>query len=86
MEECSALGLAKSIGVIECSAELLDYATIAPAVNQVEMHPLLQQRKLREFCAEKGIHVSAYSPLGGKGAIWGSNAVFDRLGPNQPDS
>ena len=46
-------------------------------VYQVEMHSLLQERKIREFCAEKGIHVSAYSPLGAKGVMWGSNAVFD---------
>ncbi|KAF9624743.1 hypothetical protein IFM89_013281 [Coptis chinensis] len=81
MEECQRLGLAKSIGVSNFSckklSQLLDYATIPPAVNQVEMHPLWQQRKLRDYCAEKGIHVSAFSPLGGKGAFWGSNAVFD---------
>ena len=35
------------------------------------MHPLWQQSKLREFCAEKGIHVSA------KGVMWGCNAVFE---------
>ncbi|PIA64041.1 hypothetical protein AQUCO_00201381v1 [Aquilegia coerulea] len=81
MEDCYRLGLAKSIGVSNFSckklSQLLDLATIPPAVNQVEMHPLWHQKRLREFCAEKGIHVSAYSPLGGKGAIWGSNAVFE---------
>jgi diketogulonate reductase-like aldo/keto reductase len=33
---------------------------------QVEMNPAWQQRKLRAYCAEKGIHVAAYSPLGGQ--------------------
>ncbi|KAF5182955.1 Methylecgonone reductase [Thalictrum thalictroides] len=81
MEECCRLGLAKSIGVSNFSckklSQVLDLATIPPAVNQVEMHPLWDQKRLREFCAEKGIHVSAYSPLGGKGAVWGSNAVLE---------
>lgn len=41
------------------------------------MHPLWQQRKLREFCKEKGIHISAYSPLGGLGVFWGSDKVLE---------
>ncbi|KAL5705604.1 3''-deamino-3''-oxonicotianamine reductase [Ranunculus cassubicifolius] len=81
MEECCRLGLAKSIGVSNFSSkklsEILGFATIPPAVNQVEMHPLWQQRKLTEFCTDKNIHASAYSPLGGRGVLWGSNIVFD---------
>lgn len=82
MEECQRLGLTKSIGVsnftpVELS-ELLAHATIPPAVNQVEMHPYWQQKELREFCASyNNIHVSAYSPLGGKGAFWGADLVLD---------
>jgi diketogulonate reductase-like aldo/keto reductase len=34
---------------------------------QVEMHPLWQQAKLRAYCKEKGILLSAYSPLGAAG-------------------
>lgn len=81
MEECKRLGLAKAIGVSNFTCkkleQLLTNAKIVPAVNQVEMHPLWQQTKLREFCAEKGIHVSAYSPLGGIGVMWGTPAVFE---------
>ncbi|WJZ86580.1 hypothetical protein VitviT2T_006023 [Vitis vinifera] len=81
MEECCRLGLAKSIGVSNFSckklSQLLQYATIPPAVNQVEMNAAWQQVKLREFCREKGIHVSAWSPLGANGAIWGSLAVVE---------
>ena len=31
--------------------------------NQIEIHPLLQQRELRAFCADAGIELVAYSPL-----------------------
>ena len=41
------------------------------------MSPLWQQKRLREFCKERGIHVTAYSPLGGRGTIWGSNQVLE---------
>eukprot|EP00262_Sarcandra_glabra_P015788 TRINITY_DN495_c1_g1_i1.p1 TRINITY_DN495_c1_g1~~TRINITY_DN495_c1_g1_i1.p1 ORF type:complete len:335 (+),score=41.68 TRINITY_DN495_c1_g1_i1:92-1006(+) len=81
MEECQRLGLTKSVGVSNFSckklADLLETATIPPAVNQVEMHAVWQQKKLRAFCATKGIHVSAYSPLGAKGTFWGSADVMD---------
>jgi diketogulonate reductase-like aldo/keto reductase len=41
------------------------------------MNPLWQQKKLREFCEKKGIHITAYSPLGAKGTPWGTNWVMD---------
>lgn len=81
MEECVKLGLTRCIGVSNFSCKKLDNllatAKIPPLVNQVEMNPLWQQKKLREFCMEKGVHVSAYSPLGGRGTAWGSNRVMD---------
>lgn len=44
---------------------------------QVEMHPKWRQAKLRKFCGDQNIHVSAYSPLGGPGTLWGSKAILD---------
>lgn len=81
MEDCLKLGLTKHIGVSNFSIEkiqnLLSTAKIPPAVNQVEMNPLWHQKKLREFCEEKGIHITAYSPLGARGTLWGANEVMD---------
>ncbi|XP_061992596.1 D-galacturonate reductase [Rosa rugosa] len=80
MEECKKLGLARGIGVsnFTCSMleELLSFAEIPPAVNQLEMNPAWQLKKLRDFCKAKGIHVTAYSPLGAARTKWGDNRVL----------
>lgn len=39
-------------------------AKVMPMVNQIELHPYLQQKNLREFCAERKIAVTAWAPLG----------------------
>ncbi|XP_015877821.3 NADPH-dependent aldo-keto reductase, chloroplastic [Ziziphus jujuba] len=81
MEKCLEMGMCRCIGVSNFSSKkiesLLDYASVTPAVNQVEMHPMWRQAKLREVCGDHKIHVSAYSPLGGPGNSWGSTAVVD---------
>ena len=70
LEACVEQGLVKHIGVANFSAQklqlLLDEANIKPAMNQVELHPLLCQPALKEFCGANGILVTAYSPLGSK--------------------
>ncbi|KAM5558283.1 D-galacturonate reductase [Rosa sericea] len=80
MEECKKLGLARGIGVsnFTCSMleELLSFAEIPPAVNQLEMNPAWQLKKLRDFCKAKGTHVTAYSPLGAAKTKWGDNRVL----------
>ncbi len=43
---------------------LLDETQVVPAVNQVELHPGLQQKPLRRFHATHGIVTEAWSPLG----------------------
>jgi len=45
---------------IDEAREILDSPLFA---NQVELHPLLQQRELREYAAENDIELVAYSPL-----------------------
>ncbi len=68
MESAVEAGLAKHIGVCNFNRHklksLADQATIKPEMNQVELHPLLHQNELLEFCTENGIHITAYSPLG----------------------
>ncbi|KAF5366002.1 hypothetical protein D9758_006692 [Tetrapyrgos nigripes] len=58
----------KSVGVSNFTIEQLEAiikATgVVPAVNQIEAHPLLPQDDLVKYCKEKGIHITAYSPLG----------------------
>ena len=44
--------------------KLMQTARIKPMVNQIELHPLLNQEPLRTYCAENNIVVEAYSPLG----------------------
>lgn len=72
MEKLPATGKAKAVGVANHSVpyleELLKSAEITPAVNQIENHPLLPQQEIVDFCKEKGIHVTAYSPLGSTGS------------------
>ena len=43
---------------------LIDATGIVPAVNQVESHPMLPQRELREVHAQLGIATEAWTPLG----------------------
>lgn len=68
MEDCVEQGLARHIGVCNFNKHKLkalsDQATIVPEMNQVELHPMLHQSDLLEFCKENGTHVTAYSPLG----------------------
>ncbi len=73
-EKIQADGRAKSIGVSNFLPEHLDRLTaetsVIPAVNQIELHPHLQQRASREKHAELGIATEAWSPLGqGKGLL-----------------
>ncbi|GAB5399603.1 MAG: aldo/keto reductase [Aureisphaera sp.] len=68
MESVKAQGLTKHIGVSNFSvkklSELVANSKEKPEMNQVEMHPLLQQPTLVQYCKEHGIHLTAYSPLG----------------------
>ena len=61
-------GHARSIGVCNSHAQhledLIALSFFTPAVNQIELHPLLNQAELRAVNAENGITTEAYGPLG----------------------
>ena len=67
LEDLYAAGKIKAIGVsnfqIHHLEQLLAVAKVVPVVNQIELHPKLTQHDLRNFCAEKGIAIQAWSPL-----------------------
>ena len=71
-------GRIRSIGVSNFEPEhlriLVDGTGIVPAVNQIELHPLLQQQELREVHAQLGIATEAWSPLG-QGSLLGNPTV-----------
>jgi len=68
MLEAKKLGLTKHVGVSNFSVPklkiLIQETEEIPELNQVELHPYLQQNELLEFCKKQGIHLTAYSPLG----------------------
>uniref|UniRef100_A0A183G493 Aldo_ket_red domain-containing protein n=1 Tax=Heligmosomoides polygyrus TaxID=6339 RepID=A0A183G493_HELPZ len=57
-------GKIRSIGVSNFNHKQIERiianCAVLPAVLQVELHPYFQQKKLRSFCKEKGIVVTAY--------------------------
>ena len=80
LEEIKAAGKASSIGVsnfqIPQLEEVIAGSSTVPAVNQVELHPELQQRDIREFASANGIHIESWGPLGqGKYDLLGNPAV-----------
>ncbi|XP_058099411.1 NADPH-dependent aldo-keto reductase, chloroplastic-like [Magnolia sinica] len=72
MEGLFASGQARAIGVSNFSTkklqDMLTYAKVPPAVNQVECHPGWQQPGLHNFCQSTNVHLTAYSPLGSPGS------------------
>ena len=68
LEEFYRAGRARSIGVSNFQPHHLrrlhEETEIPPAVNQIEVHPFLTQDEVRGFCAEHGIAIEAWSPIG----------------------
>ena len=71
LEEIYKQGRAKAIGVcnfnIDHLEKLMAASEIKPAVNQIELHPRLQQRELRDYCEANDIRIESWSPIGGTG-------------------
>ena len=80
-EKLYADGRVRAIGVSNFQPEhltrLMDASDVVPAVNQVELHPYLQQPELREFDAKHGIATEAWSPLAKGGSLLGDPVIAD---------
>lgn len=79
-EELQRAGKARAIGVsnfqIPHLERLAAESATVPAVNQIELHPGLQQAELRAFHAEHGIATEAWSPLA-QGAVLTDPAIVE---------
>ncbi|BCJ39701.1 oxidoreductase [Actinoplanes ianthinogenes] len=79
LEELQAEGLTRAIGVSNFLPEHLDRVIAlggtVPAVNQIELHPALQNRATVAANAERGIATEAWSPLA-QGAVLTEPAVL----------
>jgi 2,5-diketo-D-gluconate reductase A len=81
-ETFKADGRARAIGVsnflVPYLERIIAESDTVPAVNQVELHPIFQQRELREFQAKHDIRTEAWGPLGqGKYDLFGMQAIQD---------
>lgn len=68
MEDIYESGRARAIGVSNFQMNhlmrIMASGHVVPVVNQIELHPYLNQKPLRTFCNNLGIEVTAWSPLG----------------------
>lgn len=73
MESLHAAGVLRAIGVSNFEQrhieQILEWGSVVPAVNQVELHAHLGQRELRTFCAKERIHVTGYGAVGARGLL-----------------
>ncbi len=77
MIELQKEGLIKSIGVCNFNVEhlqrIIDETGVTPVINQIELHPLFQQRQLHSWNATHKIQTESWSPL-----AQGGEGVFDQ--------
>lgn len=75
MEELYQTGKIKAIGVCnflpDRLADLILSHTVVPAVNQIELHPFCQQKKLRQMMQQYQIQPMAWGPF-----AEGQNPIF----------
>ena len=72
-EQIHADGRVRAVGVsnfqVSHLERLLESSALRPTVNQIELHPFLSQRALREFHAEHHIATEAWAPLAKGGEL-----------------
>ena len=88
MEQLVRDGLVRNIGVCNMGTmmlrDLVNYASIKPAVLQVEMHPYNTQERLLRYCRGQGIAVTAFSNLGAGSYVALGMASVDESCLNEP--
>jgi 2,5-diketo-D-gluconate reductase A len=76
MEELYSAGKARAIGVANFQSDrlmdLMLHNTVAPAVNQIEVNPFLQQRETQQFLQANGVQPEAWAPF-----AEGRNHIFE---------
>ncbi|RZQ62174.1 aldo/keto reductase [Amycolatopsis suaedae] len=79
LEKLLADGRVRAIGVSNFQPShlrrLAEVSDVVPAVNQIELHPYLQQAELRPFHAERGIVTEAWSPLAKGGDLLAEQTI-----------
>ena len=80
-EKIASNGAARSIGVsnftIANLERLAKETDTVPAVNQIELHPRLVQRELRNYQVEQGIATEAWSPIAQGGDLLSEHALIE---------
>lgn len=84
LEELYEAGKIRAIGVSNFYPDrlvnLCSFARIKPMVNQVEVHPLHQQDKAKEWMEKYGVQMEAWAPFGeGRGQMF-TNPVLAEIG------
>jgi 2,5-diketo-D-gluconate reductase A len=84
MEDLNREGKIRAIGVSNFEPQQLDelmaYASIKPAVNQIETHVFFQQHKSYEHLKKAGIQMEAWSPFAAARNEIFSNPVLAAIG------
>ena len=82
LEKIYSEGRARSIGVSNFKPAHLDtllaQSEVVPAVNQIELHPMITQREIRDYCTARNIIIESYSPIMRGGEIL-ENEVISNL-------
>lgn len=83
MEELYKEGLIRAIGVSNFHEhhleKLISVASVVPAVNEIERHPLLNQKSLIKYCENLGIKIIAYTPIGRMHEKLRTNYILNEL-------
>lgn len=84
LEELYEVGKIRAIGVSnfypDRLVDLCSFARIKPMVNQIEVHPLHQQGKAKEWMKKYGVQMEAWAPFGEGRSQMFTNPVLAEIG------